>query len=85
VLTRVTQIPAKTNAESSPTAIEESTAYGLVGDREAELAAHVGHRVELVGQPEPNRKTKAPAGAPEGRSLPVLTVVSFRMLDSTCR
>jgi hypothetical protein len=63
----------------------ESAVYVLTGDREAELAAYVGHRVELAVQPDPNKKAITPKPVTGVKELPVVTVISFRDLAPGCK
>ena len=75
--------------------------YSLTGDRESELALHVGKRVEIIGTLGPNTAgASANAGVGAGSASPQagasadtkgatnlrqLTIVSFRPVEGTCQ
>jgi hypothetical protein len=89
--------PTGTSGRTSPPTTDVMTrAYALTGDREADLAPHLGHRVEIVGtidrDPRGERVTTgivvddgdAPVKDQGVAPLPRLTIVSFRPVDGTC-
>jgi hypothetical protein len=76
---------------------ESGKIYRVTGDKEAELKAHVRHRVEITGkfkhEADARRELgaigtsgKPPASAPEPteKNTPEITIISFRMLSPTC-
>jgi hypothetical protein len=93
---------ASPQAQPTPPAATAGTAepgkiYRVTGDKEAELKAHVGHRVEITGkfkhEADARRELgaigtsgKPPANAPEPSDMntPEITIASFRMLAATC-
>jgi hypothetical protein len=91
-----------TSGTSSTTAPASSgTSYSLSGNRESELALHVGKRVEIVGTLGPNTAGASasagvsPGGAPPragastdtkaATNLQQLTIVSFRPVEGACQ
>jgi hypothetical protein len=89
--------PTGTSGQTSPATRDVMTrAYALTGSREADLAPHLGHRVEIVGtmdrDPRGERVTPGivlddgDAPGPDQRDppLPRLTIVSFRPVDGSC-
>ena len=68
------------------------TWYSLTGNRESELALHVGKRVEIIGTLAPN--TAGASASPQAgtsadtkgaTNLQQLTIVSFRPVEGTCQ
>jgi hypothetical protein len=81
----------------TPPETEPGKIYRVTGDKEAELKAHLGHRVEITGkfknEADARRELgaigtsgKPPANAPEPTDIntPEITIDSFRMLSATC-
>jgi len=91
--------PKPTPSQPAGTAgtAEPGKIYRVTGDKEIELKAHVGHRVEITGkfksEADARRELgaigtsgKPPANAPEptDTNTPEITITSFRMLAATC-
>ena len=94
-----TEPPTPTPSEpaGAPGMAEPGKIYRVTGDKEAELKAHVGHRVEIAGtfkhEADARRELgaigtsgKPPANPPEPSNMntPEITISSFRMLSETC-
>lgn len=98
---RATATAGRAPAPASPSAAHDAVAttgqasaprggagaYGLAGDREPEFEQYVGRRVEVIGQFEPNQGMipPGPSAEPSAKTLPVITIASFRAVEGSCK
>ena len=68
---------------------ESGAAFSLTGDRESELSAHVGQRVEIVGTMDRDtlRRAESSDAAASGpaAAIPRVTILSFKPATGSCQ
>jgi hypothetical protein len=76
--------PAQAVAPADPAAKPARTTYGLRG-QEAELAKHLGHRVQIAGTLEPPLAAKLPSkSAATAEGTRTIQVTSLKMVGTDC-